>query len=211
MPAKTTFNSHPPAPAVPRTLVLASTSRYRRELLLRLGLPFTAEAPEVDEQPLPGEAPYATALRLAEAKARSVAARHPDALIIGSDQVADCAGHPVGKAGDHASAVAQLTLLSGRTVVFHTGLALLDARSGHCQTAMVDATSTFRELSPAAIEAYLRREQPYDCAGSVKVEMLGIALFTRVTSDDPTALIGLPLIRLVDMLRAVQVDVLDAP
>ena len=214
MSAKTTANplvADSDLASAGRHLVLASTSRYRQELLARLGLPFVAVAPEVAEAPLPGEAPAATALRLAEAKARSVASGHPDALSVGSDQVADCAGIAVGKPKSPADAVAQLTMLSGKTVVFHTGLALLDARNGRCQTALVAATSTFRPLSAAEIDAYLRREQPYDCAGSVKVEALGIALFTGITSDDPTALIGLPLIRLTDMLRAAGVTVLTAP
>jgi septum formation protein len=198
-----------PKPQSPgsRPLLLASTSRYRRELLERLGLPFTTAAPGTDESPLPGERPAATALRLAEAKARSVAPAHPGMLIIGSDQVADCGGEPVGKPGTHERAVAQLAQLSGRTVVFHTGLALLDTVSGRCQTALVDVRSTFRTLSAGEIDAYLRRERPYDCAGAVKSEALGIALFDRIESDDPTALIGLPLIRLAAMLREAGVAV----
>jgi len=185
----------------PPRLVLASTSRYRRELLARLGLPFDTASPRADETPLPGETPAATALRLSAEKARSVAARFPGALIIGSDQVADCDGEPVGKPGDHERAVAQLTRLSGRTVVFHTGIALLDTATGDCRLALVDVRSTFRELAADEIEAYLRRERPYDCAGSVKSEALGIALFERIESDDPSALVGLPLIRLASMLR----------
>ena len=182
--------------------MLASTSRYRRMLLERLGLPFIAVAPGADETARANESPAATAFRLAEAKARAVAAAHPDALIIGSDQVADCEGKPVGKPGTHERAVAQLTELSGQTVIFHTGLALLDATTGRCDTALVDVRSTFRFLSPVEIEDYLQREQPYDCAGSVRSEALGIALFESIESDDPTALIGLPLIRLTNMLRA---------
>ena len=192
----------------PRPLVLASTSRYRRALLDQLGLPFVVASPATDEIPLPGETPTQTALRLAEAKARSVACDHPDALIIGSDQVADCDGRAIGKPADHADAVAQLMALSGKAVVFHTGVALLDAAAGTCQTAMVDVRSTFRELAPAEIEAYLRRDQPYDCAASVKSDALGIALFASIASDDPTALVGLPLIRLTDMLRAAGVAIL---
>ena len=213
MSTKTTRNPpFPLASADPlRPLVLASTSRYRRALLGQLGLPFAVASPATDETPLPGEAPVQTALRLAEAKARSVAQDHPDALVIGSDQVADCDGRAVGKPADHADAVAQLTALSGRTVVFHTGLALLDAASGECQTAMVDVRSTFRDLAPPEIEAYLRRDQPYDCAASVKSDALGIALFVRIESEDPTALIGLPLIRLTDMLRAAGVTILARP
>jgi septum formation protein len=191
-----------------RTLVLGSTSRYRRALLERLGLPFIVDPPDLDEVALPGESPGQTALRLAEAKARAVAARHGDALVIGSDQVADCAGQAVGKPGTRDAAVAQLRALSGRTVVFHTGLALVDAASGRCQTALVDVASTFRSLSPAEIEAYLDREAPFDCAGSVKSEGLGIALFDRIASDDPTALIGLPLIALCRLLREEGVEIL---
>ena len=212
MSTKTTLNPLPfvshPTPER-RLLVLASTSRYRRALLAQLGLPFAIAAPDTDEAAWPGESPAATALRLAEAKARSVAARHPGALIIGSDQVADCEGRAIGKPESHDDAVAQLTALSGKTVVFHTGLALLDAATGHCQTAMVDVRSTFRRLAPAEIETYLRRDQPYDCAASVKSDALGIALFERIDSDDPTALIGLPLIRLTDMLRVAGVAVLE--
>jgi septum formation protein len=183
-------------------LILASGSSYRKELLERLGLPFTAIAPAIDEVSQPGEAPAKTAVRLAEAKARAVAATHPDALVIGSDQVAEFEGEPLGKPRDRAHALEQLRAMRGRTVVFHTGLALLNARTGRCQTALVDVASTFRSLDDAALEAYLDREQPFDCAGSVKAEALGIALVTRIASDDPTALIGLPLIRLTDMLLA---------
>ena len=212
MSAKTTVKN--PAAAGPparRPLVLASTSRYRKMLLDRLGLPFEVAAPGTDETALPGETPAATAFRLSEAKARSVAAAHPHALIIGSDQVADCEGRSIGKPGSHKRAVAQLTELSGQTVVFHTGLCLLDAASGRCETALVDVRSTFRFLAADEIEAYLRSERPYDCAGSVRSEARGIALFERIESDDPTALIGLPLIRLTSMLRAAGVDVLAHP
>ena len=209
MPAKTTVKAPTPTAAGPhRQLVLASTSRYRKMLLDRLGLPFLVVAPGTDETALPDEAPAATAFRLAEAKARSVAGTHPVAVIIGSDQVADCDGRPIGKPGTHERAVAQLAELSGQTVVFHTGLCVLDAASGQCQTALVDVRSTFRFLSAAEIESYLRSERPYDCAGSVRSEALGIALFERIESDDPTALIGLPLIRLTSMLRAAGVAVL---
>lgn len=196
-----------PLPA-PRRIVLASTSRHRRGLLDRLGIVYDVASPGTDEAPLPGEAPSATALRLSEAKARSVAPQYAGALIIGSDQVADLDGRPIGKPCDHARAVAQLGELSGRTVTFHTGVALLDAASGECRSALVDVRSTFRQLSPAEIDSYLRRETPYDCAGSVRSEALGIALFESIESDDPSALIGLPLIRLVSMLRAAGVSVL---
>lgn len=201
MSGKTTKNAN-------RRLVLASTSRYRHALLHRLRIPFDVAAPEVDERELPGEAPAATACRLADAKARAVAARYEDALVIGSDQVADANGIAISKPGDHESAVAQLNALSGRTIVFHTAVALVDAATGRGQRRLVDVRSTFRTLSPAAIEHYLRREAPYDCAGAVKSEALGIALFERIESDDPTALIGLPLIALTDMLRAEGLDVL---
>src|SRR5262249_19727688 len=150
----------------------------------------------------------ATALRLSVAKARSVASRHPGALIIGSDQVADHAGLPIGKPGNHARAVEQLMRLSGETVDFHTGVALLDAHTGNADSALVSVRSVFRGLSQDEIEDYLRRDQPYDCAASVKSDTLGIALFSRIESDDPTALIGLPLIRLTEMLRAAGVRVL---
>jgi septum formation protein len=208
MSTKSTANSVPVPQFGGRRLVLASTSRYRRMLLERLGLAFEAVAPNADESPLPGEAPAATAFRLALAKAQSVIKAHPGALVIGSDQVADCQGQAIGKPGTHERAVAQLRALSGQTVVFHTGLALVDAASGAHQTALVDVRSTFRHLSGAEIEAYLQREQPYDCAGSVRSESLGIALFERIESDDPTALIGLPLIQLARMLQVAGVAVL---
>jgi septum formation protein len=194
-----------------RPLVLASASRYRKALLERLGLPFTIAAPDTDETPLGGETPAETALRLAEAKARSAAARYPEALIIGSDQIADFAGQPIGKPRDPAHAFALLQSMRGRTIIFHTALALLDARSGRCQVALVDVESTFRTLDDGDLLAYLQREQPYDCAGAVKSEALGISLFTRIASDDPTALIGLPLIRLTDMLLNEGVRPLTAP
>ena len=190
-----------------RLLVLASTSRYRKMLLERLGLPFVSVAPGTDETPLAGEAPAAIAFRLAEAKARSAARDHPSALIIGSDQVAECSGRAIGKPETHEAAINQLTQLSGQTVIFHNGLCLLDAASGKCQTALVDVRSTFRFLSADDIEAYLERERPYDCTGSVRSEALGISLFESIESDDPTALIGLPLIRLTTMLRTVGVAV----
>ena len=198
------------APGAGRRVVLASTSRYRRMLLERLRLPFVAVAPVMDETPLPGESSAATATRLAEGKARSVAPLYPDALVIGSDQVADCRGRPIGKPGTHERAVAQLSELAGETVVFHTGLAVLDTATGDCQVALVDVRSTYRLLSGDEIEGYLRREAPYDCTGSVCSESLGIALFESIESDDPTALIGLPLIRLTSMLRTFGVSLLAA-
>ena len=190
-------------------LVLASSSRYRRALLERLGVAFDVMVPDVDEAAEPGEPPMKTATRLAEAKARAVATRcGGDALVIGSDQVADCEGVAVSKPTDPADAVRMLQSLSSRTIVWHTALVLLDARSGRLQSECVDVSSTFLPLSREQIDAYLAREQPYDCAGAVRSEALGIALFERITSDDPTALIGLPLIALSRMLRNVGFDVL---
>ncbi|HVE51111.1 MAG TPA: Maf family nucleotide pyrophosphatase [Casimicrobiaceae bacterium] len=190
-------------------LILASTSRYRRELLARLGLPFEVVSPHVDETPQRGETPSSLVLRLAEAKARAVAQGRAHGLVVGSDQVADCEGEPVGKPRDHDDAVRLLTRLSGRSVVFRTGVALVNAANGHAQCERVDVTSTLRRLSACEIEAYLVREQPYDCAGAVKSEALGIALFDSIQSDDPTALIGLPLITLARMLRHEGVDLFD--
>jgi septum formation protein len=197
------------SPAIP-ALILASGSRHRQALLQRLGLPFTVVAPDIDETPRSGERPAETAIRLSEAKARAVAPKHPDALIIGSDQVAEFHREPVGKPRDSAHALELLQTMRGHTVVFHTAVALLNARTGVCRNALVDVVSTFRHLDDAALEAYLDREKPFDCAGSVKSEGLGIALFTRIASDDPTALIGLPLIRLIDLLEAEGVRPLPA-
>jgi septum formation protein len=194
----------------PPPLILASTSVYRKALLERLGLPFAVASPGVDEMPLPGEAPAATACRLAEAKARAVASRHPHALVLGSDQVADLDGIAIGKPADHAGAVEQLAALSGRSVVFHTAVALVDAASGRGTVRLIDVTTKFRALTRVAIERYLERERPYDCAASIKAEALGIAIVEFIRSDDPTALIGLPLITVVELLRAAGVDVLDA-
>ena len=201
MSAKTKGNTRP--------LILASASRYRRALLERLELAFEVLPADIDETPLGNESPAAAALRLAETKARAVAARRPGTLVIGSDQVADLDGRHVGKPGSHDDAVALLKALSGRTVTFHTGVALCDADSSRCRSTLVDVVSVFRTLTDAEIEDYLRRERPYDCAGAVKSERLGIALFQRITSDDPTALIGLPLIALIELMRAEGADVLD--
>ena len=185
-----------------RALVLGSTSPYRRELLERLRLPFTVAAPETDETPLPGEAPRALALRLALAKAQAVAALHPEAVVIGSDQVADLDGEPLGKPGNHARASAQLRRMGGRTVVFQTAVAVVCAASGFSEVDIAPVEVRFRPLDDATIERYLRAEQPYDCAGSAKSEGLGIALLEAIHSDDPTALVGLPLIRTARLLRA---------
>jgi len=187
--------------AQPRRLVLASTSRYRRELLARLGVAFDMASPQVDERPLGNEAPADTALRLAALKAQSVRAQHRDALIIGSDQVATSAGRVLDKPGDHANATRQLRALSGKRAEFHTALALLDAANGRLQSEVVPCTVHFRELDDEQIENYLRREQPFDCAGSAKAEGLGIALIAAIETRDPTALIGLPLIALTSMLQ----------
>ncbi|QRR33140.1 septum formation inhibitor Maf [Hydrogenophaga sp. YM1] len=192
--------SNTPSPA--RAVVLGSTSRYRRELLQRLGLPFEVAAPEVDETPRPGEAPAALAQRLALAKARAVAERFPEAVVIGSDQVADLAGEPLGKPGTHERAVLQLRRMRGQTVVFQTALAVVCRASGFERQDIAPVRVAFRELDDGEIERYLLAEQPYDCAGSAKSEGLGIALLERIDSDDPTALVGLPLIRTCQMLRA---------
>ena len=181
--------------------MLASTSRYRRDLLERLRLPFEVASPNVDETPTPRETPAAMALRLAQSKARAVAAAFPDALIIGCDQVATLEGTCLGKPGSHPNAVAQLQAMRGKEVTFHTALALLNSRSSALQAVDVPTTVRFRNYSDHEIERYLGLEQPYDCAGSAKIEGLGIILVERVVGDDPSALIGLPLIQLAAMLR----------
>lgn len=193
------------------SLILGSSSRYRRELLERLRLPFDVLAPEVDETPRAGELPAALAQRLALAKARAVSAAHPGAVVIGSDQVADLDGAPVGKPGTHERAVAQLRAMRGRSVVFQTAVAVVCASTGYVGTALVPVTVRFRTLTDAEIEHYLRTEQPYDCAGSAKCETLGIALLEAIESDDPTALVGLPLIRTSALLREAGIDPLAPP
>ncbi len=189
-------------------IVLASTSKYRRELFARLGLPFEVASPGVDEIALPHEAPQDTARRLAEAKARAVAARFPQAMVIGSDQVAVLEGTTLGKPGNHANAVRQLKSMRAKEVVFHTALCLCNAASGQAETRLVPYYVRFRDYSDAQIEHYLQREQPYDCAGSARCEGLGIALIAQMRGDDPNALIGLPLIALTEMLAAQGVSVL---
>ena len=193
---------------VARALILGSSSPYRRELLARLGLSFTSVAPEVDESPRANETPAAIALRLALAKAQAVAASHPNALIIASDQVADLDGKPLGKPGDRSNAVRQLRAMRGRRVAFHTALCLFDSASARHQLENVPTVVTFRDLDDAQIEHYLDREKPYDCAGSAKIESLGIALVARIDSSDPSALIGLPLVALVTMLAREGITVL---
>ena len=185
-----------------RPLVLGSTSPYRRELLQRLRLPFSVSSPAVDETPRPGESPRDLALRLALAKAHAVAAQHPGAVVIGSDQVADLDGQPLGKPGTHERATAQLRQMSGHSVVFQTAVAVVCPETGFEQVDLAAVSVRFRALTDAEIERYLRAEQPYDCAGSAKSEGLGISLLDAIDSDDPTALIGLPLIRTCRMLRA---------
>jgi septum formation protein len=187
-------------------LILGSTSRYRRELLERLRLPFAVEAPQVDETPLPAEAPAALAMRLALAKARAVAALHPQAVVIGSDQVADLDGQPVGKPGTHERATEQLRAMRGRAVVFQTAVAVVRQDTGYERALLAPVNVRFRPLADAEIEHYLRAEQPYDCAGSAKCETLGIALLEAIDSDDPTALVGLPLIRTCQLLREAGID-----
>ena len=189
-------------------IILASTSPYRRELLARLGLPFAVANPQTDETPLPDESPESLALRLSEAKARAVASEFPDALIIGSDQVATVDGKIYGKPGNHERAVEQLRTLSGKTVNFFTGLCLYNARTGLAEVRGVPTLVGFRHLSDSEIENYLRREPAYNCAGSAKSEGLGIALLSSMQGDDPNALVGLPLLALCDLLRNQGVSVL---
>lgn len=191
-------------------LILGSTSRYRRELLERLHLPFEVRAPDVDETPMPGETPSALALRLALAKARAVAALQPEAVVIGSDQVADLDGQPIGKPGTHERATEQLRAMRGRAVVFQTAVAVVRAATGYERVLLAPVTVRFRALTDGEIEHYLRTEQPYDCAGSAKCETLGIALLEAIESDDPTALVGLPLIRTCSLLREAGIDPLQA-
>jgi septum formation protein len=187
-------------------LVLASTSRYRRELLARLRLPFDVQSPQVDETALPDETPQALARRLALAKAQAVAALRPQAVVIGSDQVADLDGQALGKPGTHQRAVEQLRRMRGRKVLFHTAVAVVRRDRGFVQDALCSVAVSFRDLGDDEIEHYLRTEQPYDCAGSAKCETLGIALLSSIDSDDPTALIGLPLIRTSELLRRAGID-----
>jgi septum formation protein len=203
-----TLNSSAGAMTGSRALVLGSTSRYRRELLERLRVPFEVAAPDVDETPLSGELPLALAQRLALAKAQAVAAEFPQAVVIGSDQVADLHGEPLGKPGTHARATEQLRRMRGQVVIFQTALAVVCLETGFVQQDVAAVRVLFRHLSDAEIEAYLIAEEPYDCAGSAKSEGLGIALLERIDNDDPTALIGLPLIRTARMIRAAGVKLL---
>ena len=192
-----------------RTLILGSTSPYRRELLQRLRLPFDVQRPEVDETPHAGETPTALAQRLALAKAQAVAQRFPQAIVIGSDQVADLNGEPLGKPGNHANAVAQLQRMRGQSVVFQTAVSVVCLATGFEQTELAQVKVQFRHVSDEAIEAYLQAEQPYDCAGSAKSEGLGIALLECIDNQDPTALVGLPLILTCRLLRAAGMPLYD--
>ncbi|MBU0622640.1 MAG: septum formation inhibitor Maf [Gammaproteobacteria bacterium] len=189
-------------------LILASTSKYRSQLLSTLQIPFLSAAPDVDETPLPGESAEQTSWRLAQVKAEVVAQRFPDALIIGSDQVALLEGQQLGKPMNHDNAVKQLRAMRGKTVTFYTALSLLNAANGEMQTDVAITKVSFRDLSDDEIERYLLKEQPYHCAGSAKSEGLGIALISRIEGEDPNALIGLPLIRLVGMLEKQGVRIL---
>jgi septum formation protein len=196
-------------PAI-RKLILGSTSPYRRELLIRLHIPFETASPDVDETPGASETPPQLARRLALAKAHAVAARAPDAVVIGSDQVADLEGQPLGKPGTHARAVAQLQQMRGKTVVFQTAVAVVCLATGFEEVDLAPVKVRFRDLSDAEIETYLQVETPYDCAGSAKSEGLGIALLESIENDDPTALVGLPLIRTCRMLQAAGIPLLQA-
>ncbi len=191
-----------------RSLILGSTSPYRRELLSRLRIPFSVQSPEVDETPLEGERPMQLAQRLALAKAKAVAEKNPNAVVIGSDQVADLNGMSLGKPGNFERAMAQLRQMSGQTVIFQTALAVVCIDSGFEQADLASVRVQFRVLSDAEIEVYLQREKPYDCAGSAKSEGLGIALLESIANDDPTALVGLPLIRTCNLLRAAGIKIL---
>ena len=192
----------------PRPLILASTSVYRRHLLERLRLPFDVIAPDVDEAALPHESPEALARRLALAKAQAVATLYPESVVIGSDQVADLNGQALGKPGRHARAVAQLQRMRGQAVIFQTAVAVVCQATGFAQTELASVKVQFRDLTDAQIEAYLLAEKPYDCAGSAKSEGLGIALLARIDNDDPTALVGLPLIRTCHLLEAAGLKIL---
>ena len=204
----TSAPSASPGLRVSRPVVLGSSSRYRRELMERLQIPFSVAVPDVDETPLPGETPRNLALRLALAKAQAVAQRHPEAIVIGSDQVADLAGQALGKPGNHARAVQQLRQMRGKTVIFQTALAVVCLRTGFEQVDLAEVRVVFRDLSDEEIEAYLQAEKPYDCAGSAKSEGLGIALLESIDNDDPTALVGLPLIRTCRLLRQAGIQLL---
>ena len=201
-------NQSPQTPSSGRPLILGSTSRYRKELLSRLQIPFETVAPDVDETPQANERPKDLALRLALAKAQAVALKNPDAVVIGSDQVADLEGTPLGKPGNHTNATLQLQRMRGKTVIFQTALSVVCIASGYERSDLASVKVKFRNLTDAEIESYLKAEEPYDCAGSAKSEGLGIALLESIDNDDPTALVGLPLIRTCEMLREAGVKLL---
>ena len=201
-------NQSPQTPSSGRPLILGSTSRYRKELLSRLQIPFETVAPDVDETPQANERPKDLALRLALAKAQAVALKNPDAVVIGSDQVADLEGTPLGKPGNHTNATLQLQRMRGKTVIFQTALSVVCIASGYERSDLASVKVKFRNLTDAEIESYLKAEEPYDCAGSAKSEGLGIALLESIDNDDPTALVGLPLIRTCQMLREAGVKLL---
>ena len=198
-----------PDSSSPRALILGSTSPYRRELLQRLRIPFEVQRPEVDETPFVNETPVALAQRLALAKAQAVAERFPQAIVIGSDQVADLHGEPLGKPGSHANAVQQLRRMRGQTVVFQTAVSVVCLATGFAQSDLAQVHVLFRHFSDQALQDYLLAEQPYDCAGSAKSEGLGIALLERIDNHDPTALVGLPLILTCRLLRAAGLPLYD--
>jgi septum formation protein len=204
--SKDSQHRHPPYSG--RPVILGSTSRYRKELLSRLQIPFDTAAPDVDETPHPNESPKDLAMRLALAKAHAVALKNPQAVVIGSDQVADLEGEPLGKPGNHANATLQLQRMRGKTVIFQTALSVVCLTTRFEKTDLAAVKVKFRDLSDSEIESYLLAEEPYDCAGSAKSEGLGIALLESIESDDPTALIGLPLIRTCLMLREAGVNIL---
>jgi len=204
--SKDAQHRHPPYSG--RPVILGSTSRYRKELLSRLQIPFDTAAPDVDETPHPNESPKDLAMRLALAKAHAVALKNPQAVVIGSDQVADLEGEPLGKPGNHANATLQLQRMRGKTVIFQTALSVVCLTTRFEKTDLAEVKVKFRDLSDSEIESYLLAEEPYDCAGSAKSEGLGIALLESIESDDPTALIGLPLIRTCLMLREAGVNIL---
>jgi septum formation protein len=199
---------HRHSPYSGRPVILGSTSRYRKELLSRLQIPFDTAAPNVDETPHSHESPKDLAMRLALAKAHAVALKNPQAVVIGSDQVADLEGAPLGKPGNHANATLQLQRMRGKTVIFQTALSVVCLTTRFEKTDLAAVKVKFRDLSDSEIESYLLAEEPYDCAGSAKSEGLGIALLESIESDDPTALIGLPLIRTCLMLREAGVNIL---
>lgn len=194
-----------------RPLILGSSSKYRKELLSRLQWPFECVSPDIDESPHQNEAPLDLSLRLAQEKAKHVSMLHPRAIVIGSDQVADLNGQPLGKPLSHEKAQAQLSEMSGQTVMFHTSVCVCCQESGFSQSFVSSVKVVFKVLTPQMIESYLQKDKPYDCAGSAKSESLGVALLERIESDDPSALVGLPLIQTTSLLAKAGLDVLSSP